>query len=132
MCRSTADGIPFTEPDLPNVHAEDRPVVRNALYAAHATLQGANKLDNWSIQVLEKNYVINMYLAATADFDINLRDLQTITEVSPLRVLSVSIARVGAASVVLKVIVANRDQPLMLTETDVVRVRKRRRFFGIG
>ncbi len=118
------------EPELPNVHAEDRVVVRNVLYAAQACLQGDNQLDNWAVTLNDKHYIVNMYLSNEGDFDVNLRDMQLIADVSPLRVVSVHLSKVGAAAVALRVVVSNKDQPVMLTETEVVRVRKRRRLWG--
>ena len=119
------------EPELPNVHAEDRVVVRNVLYAAQACLQGENKLENWAVTLHDKHYVVNMYLSGGSDFDVNLRDMQLIADVNPLRVVSVNLSRVGSAAVALRVVVSNRDQPVVITETEVVRLRKRRRFlFG--
>ncbi len=118
------------EPELPNVHAEDRVVVRNVLYAAQACLQGDNQLDNWAVTLNDKHYIVNMYLSNEGDFDVNLRDMQLIADVSPLRVVSVHLSTVGAAAVALRVVVSNKDQPVMLTETEVVRVRKRRRLWG--
>eukprot|EP00961_Rhodomonas_salina_P011938 160227-Rhodomonas_salina.1 len=85
-----ASDAAFQEPELPNVHVEDRVVVRNVLYAAQSCLQGELQLDNWSITVTDKHYVVNIYLATGSDFDVNMRDMQTIADVNPLRVASVN------------------------------------------
>eukprot|EP00961_Rhodomonas_salina_P224555 3035774-Rhodomonas_salina.2 len=117
----TGDTTAFQEPELPNVHAEDRVIVRNVLYAAQACLQGELQLDNWAITVTDKHYVINIYLSTNNDFDVNVRDMQTIMDVNPLRVASVNVSKQGSAPPSLRVCVSNRDQPITLIETDVVR-----------
>eukprot|EP00961_Rhodomonas_salina_P061802 829670-Rhodomonas_salina.1 len=85
-----ASDAAFQEPELPNVHVEDRVVVRNVLYAAQSCLQGELHLDNWSITVTDKHYVVNIYLATGSDFNVNMLDMQTIADVNPLRVASVN------------------------------------------
>ena len=127
---SRPSAVEFSEPELPNVQAEDRIVVRNVLYAARACLQGDNQLENWAVTLNDRHYILNMYLSSDGDFDVNLRDMQLIADVNPLRVVSVHLCKVGAAAVALRVVVCNKDQPIMLTEADVVRVRKRRRMWG--
>ena len=122
--------IPFSEPDLPSVYGEDKTVVRNVLYAAKMCLRESNKLDNWSVVVQDKSYVSNMYFSPDSEFDVSVRDLNTIVDISPLRVLSVSVVKISTATIALRVVVGNKDHPLILTETDVVRIRKRSRFFG--
>ena len=120
--------VSFSEPELPSVYSEDKVVVRNVLYAAKMCLRESNRLENWSVVVQDKSYVLNMYFAADSEVDINVRDLNTIVDVNPLRVLSVSIVKIGNCTLTLRAVVGNKDHPLMLTETDVVRIRKRSRF----
>ena len=120
--------VSFSEPELPSVYSEDKVVVRNVLYAAKMCLRESNQLENWSVVVQDKSYVLNMYFAADSEVDINVRDLNTIVDVNPLRVLSVSIVKIGNCTLTLRAVVGNKDHPLMLTETDVVRIRKRSRF----
>ena len=50
-----------------------------------------------------------------------------IYDVSPLRVMCVSLQRLAGKNS-LRVKVSDRDQPLMLTDTQVVHVRKRSRW----
>ena len=121
----------FGEPEMPAVHAEDRVIVRNVLYAGKVALEENARLDNWSVQVADKHYVVDMYLPPDGDCVISLRDMQAIADVSPLRVTSVSVRRVAGATFSLRVLVSNRDQPVVLTETEVVRIRKRKKLFGL-
>ncbi len=54
-------------------------------------------------------------------------ELDTIYDVNPLRVVSASVARTGGKMRV-KVRISDRNEPLMLTETQVLVVRKRARW----
>ena len=104
-------------------------IVRNVLYIAQTLLQEGSTLDNWNVVVTEKGYVVNMYIHKDSEFYITSRDLQAISDVNPSRVMAVGVAKVGSAAVSLRVSISNKDQPIVVEETDVVRVRKRRRFW---
>jgi hypothetical protein len=71
--------------------------------------------------------VVNAYINDAADCDFSRAELDTVHEVNPLRVLSASVARV-AGKLRLKGRDPDRNEPLMLTETQVLTVRKRARW----
>lgn len=119
------------EPELPNVHDEDKVIVRNVLYAAKVCISESEGIDNWAVTVHDRGYIVNVYLAEHMDVSLPLRDLMTIQEVNPLRVLNVSVLRPVKNPASIRVFVSNKDQPISLTETDVVRIRKRARFADI-
>lgn len=111
---------------LDNVHAEDRVIVRNVVAAIEA-LKAEKILLSWTVDTGPGAYVINAYINDSADCEFSRAELDTIHDVNPLRVLSASVARV-AGKMRLKVRISDRNEPLMLTETQIVTVRKRARW----
>jgi len=113
------------EPCLDGVHEEDRPIVRNVV----AVLQVIKKdplFTTWTCHVAKGCYIVTAYID-DVDCEFTARELQTLHDVNPLRVTSVAIQRVGTR-LSLKVRVSDRNEPIIITETEVVRVRKRSRF----
>jgi hypothetical protein len=111
---------------LDNVHAEDRVIIRNVVAAIEA-LKLDKILLSWTVDVAQGGYAVNAYIADGVDCEFSKAELDTVHDVNPLRVLSASVARVGG-KLKLKVRVSDRNEPLMLTETQVVAVRKRARW----
>ena len=111
---------------LDNVHAEDRVIIRNVVAAIEA-LKLEKVLLSWTVDVCQGGYAVNAYIADGVDCEFSKAELDTIHDVNPLRVLSASVARVGG-KMKLKVRVSDRNEPLMLTETQVMAVRKRARW----
>jgi hypothetical protein len=110
---------------LEGVHEEDRPIVRNVV-AVIEVLKKQKLFTSWTCHVGAGFYMVTAHID-DVEFEFSARELETLHEVSPLRVLSVSIHRQGARCS-LKVRVSDRNQPLMLTETQVLHVRKRSRW----
>ena len=111
---------------LDNVHPEDRIVVRNVVAAIEA-LKAEKILLSWTVDTGPGAYVINAYINDAVDCEFSRAELDTVHDVNPLRVLSASVARIGG-KLRLKVRVSDRNEPLMLTETQVLTVRKRARW----
>ena len=111
---------------LDNVHPEDRVVVRNVVAAIEA-LKAEKILLSWTVDTAPGVYVINAYISDAVDCEFSRAELDTVHDINPLRVLSAAVARVGG-KMRLKVRVSDRNEPLMLTETQVVSVRKRARW----
>ena len=112
---------------LDGVHEEDRVIVRNAVAALQA-LKRDKVLSSWTVSTgVDGCYVVTAYLLDGVDCDFSARELDTIHDVSPLRVKTVSVGKHGSR-VVIKVAILDRDQPLTLTETQVLLVRKRTRW----
>ena len=111
---------------LDNVHVEDRVIIRNVVAAIEA-LKLEKILLSWTVDVAQGCYAVNAYIADNTDCEFSKAELDTIHDVNPLRVLSASVARVGG-KLKLKVRVSDRNEPLMLTETQVLAVRKRARW----
>jgi len=115
------------EPCLEAVHEEDRPIVRNVV-AALEIMKKAKLFTSWTCTVTAGSYVVTAYLT-DADWELGTRELDTVAEVNPLRVLSVSVQRL-ASRMAVRVRISDRNQPLMLTETQLVHVRKRSRWLA--
>lgn len=99
----------MNEPILNNIHKEDQTLVRNVLYACKACiLSSTNVLDNWAITVQDTSYIIRVYFRLEGGFDVNVRDMQAVYEVSPLRVQSVSVGKTESGPVTLQIVVANK------------------------
>ena len=111
---------------LDNVHAEDKIIVQNVVAAIEA-LKVDKILLSWTVDLGPGGYVINAYINDGADCEFTKAELETIHDVNPLRVLSAGLART-AGKLKLRVRVSDRNEPLMLTETQVVAVRKRARW----
>lgn len=113
------------DPCLEGVHEEDRPIVRNVI-AALELIKKAKLFSSWTCTVARGNYIVTAFIAE-GDWEISSRELDTIYEVNPLRVLSV-VVQCQAQRTSLRVRISDRNEPLMLTETQLVHVRKRSRW----
>ena len=117
---------------LDNVHPEDRIIVRNVV-AAIESLKPEKILLSWTVDThtlpssSSTSYIVNAYINDTDDCEFSRAELDTIHDVNPLRVISASVAR-SAGKLRLKVRVSDRNEPLMLTETQILSVRKRSRW----
>ena len=111
---------------LDNVHAEDQIIVRNVIAAIEA-LKLEKILLSWTVDSGQGCYTVNAYINDTADCEFSKAELDTIHDVNPLRVLSASVARLGG-KMRIKVRISDRNEPLMLTETQVLVVRKKARW----
>lgn len=119
------------EPELPTVADEDKVIVRNVLYTAKMCINQNNDIENWSVNVGERGYTVNVYFAGEKDIVVPLSDLQMIQDVNPLRIASVSVTKSAKNPTSIRVFITDKNQPIALSEIDVVRVRKRTRFANI-
>lgn len=111
---------------LDNVHPEDRIIVRNVAAAIEA-VKVEKVLLSWTVETGQGCYVLNAYINEAVDWEFSKAELETIHDVNPCRVMSVSVAGIGG-KLRLKVRISDRNEPLMLTETQIVAVRKRARW----
>jgi len=72
------------------------------------------------------HYLVTAYLTE-GDWELGTRELDTLYEVNPLRVLSVAIQSQGHRQS-LRIRISDRNEPLMMTETQLVHIRKRSRW----
>ena len=111
---------------MDHVHAEDRIIVRNVAAAIEA-LKAERVLNSWTVETGPGCYVVNALINDGVDWEFSKAELDTLHDVNPCRVLSASVGSV-AGKLRLKVRISDRNEPLMLTETQVVTVRKRSRW----
>jgi hypothetical protein len=111
---------------MDNVHAEDQIIVRNVVAAIEA-LKLEKILMSWTVDTNPGFYVVNAFINDSADCEFSKTELDTIHDVNPLRVISASLARTGG-KMRIKVRISDRNEPLMLTETQVLVVRKKARW----
>lgn len=87
----------------------------------------------WQVQTKPDGYLI--LVSFGKEFSICLQDLQLIADVNPLRVDSVivrnseSSSPEGKVGCVISIKVLDQQQPVRITEAEVVRVKKRHRGF---
>jgi hypothetical protein len=124
------------EPDLSAIVdlAADRLCLRNVIYTAwslfHASPEGGYA--KWDVAKIAdgKGYVLEFLFEQ--GFSIALQDMQTLHDACPLRIDSIFIKDAAAVSeenrgIKLCVCLLNAEQPVQLTEMDIVRIRKRSR-----
>lgn len=122
-----------SEPVLDGVHDEDRPTVRNVIYVMHAL-----KLClSWSVTPKNQGYEVTGSIdtrPATVT-DIELRDMELIRKVDPLRVTSVATRVLGGSSPTLSltVFILRKSEPVIMEEQEIVHIQRKRKFwYGSG
>jgi hypothetical protein len=113
------------EPCLEGVHEEDRPIVRNVI-SALGIIKKAKLFSSWTCKVVKRYYVITAYFVE-GEWEVGTKELDILYDVNPLRVLNVSIQFINQKTALI-IKIADRDEPLMLTETELIHVRKRSRW----
>ena len=118
------------EPVLDGVLEEDRANVRNIIYVLHAL-----KLCNsWSVSPKQQGYEISGSIENKPGItvDVELRDMELIRKVDPLRVTSVCARMLGGPNATLTVVVfvLRRSEPVMLEEQEIVQVKRKRKFWS--
>ena len=108
------------------MHAEDKIIIRNILYVVKSCCESSAEIESWAVHVNEKTYAISVFFQEGVELSIPLQDLKTIENVNPLRVANITFIRPPHNPALLKITVTNRNQPLNLTETEIIRVRKKR------
>jgi hypothetical protein len=125
--------LQFNEPLLPDVTEEDKMNVRNILYTTWA-LQPEDTALSWQVYNKPDGYLILISLGNV--FSVSIHDLQAISDVCPLRVDAITVRNsdtathstpVKSAGAVIAVKVLDHNQMVKITETEVVRIKKRHR-----
>jgi hypothetical protein len=124
-----------SEPELSEVPSVDKVVVRNILYAAWALQHSDRNCISWNVQTKNWGYIINV--SFSNNFSISLRDMQLLKDFNPLRIEEVmlrnpekSIIDKTVIGAVLVIKLLNQDQPVAFTESEVIRIRKRHRWYS--
>lgn len=124
--------ISFIEPELPEVSQVDRTIVRNIIYTSWALNSNGDPCIGWQVQNKSDGYIV--LISFGKSFSVALQDLQLISDVNPLRISSICVRNPEISSdkkvgLVLVIKVLDQYQPVTITESDIVRVRKRHRGF---
>jgi hypothetical protein len=117
------------EPVLDGVQDEDRHTVRNVIYVLHAL-----KLClSWSVTPKNQGYEVtgSVDTRPGSVTDIELRDMELIRKVDPLRVTSVCTRVLGGPNPTLSLVVfvLRRSEPVVLEEQEIVHIQRKRRFW---
>jgi hypothetical protein len=128
---TTSRKILLEEPSLDDVRPEDRNLVLDVISLLSA-MQHPHKLCSyWSVKAHNARYEITATIDSKAgEWEVFFDDLDTISRLDPPRI-RISLMSVGQVSTI-KVMVQARSERCMQTETDVLRIRKRTRWFGLG
>ena len=113
---------------LDGCHEEDKIIIENIIRVIEH-LKKQNIFTSWKFDSKTKEgiYILTAYIDETVDFELLNTDLNTICEVNPLRIIGVSTARVDN-KMALRVRVSDRNEPIILNDTQIVTLRKRSRF----
>lgn len=118
------------EPVLDGVLDDDRPNVRNVIYVLHAL----KLCMSWSVTPKNQGYEVTGNMDSKVNSEIEMRDMELIKKVDPLRVTAVSVRVLGGANptFTLAVYVMRKSEPVVMEEQDVVQIRRKRRFWSGG
>lgn len=108
------------------VHDEDKIIVKN-IVAVIEKLKTEKIFTSWNVEAVSGIYLLSAYINETDDFEISNAELQSIQDVNPLRIISAAVGRSGGKSK-LRIRVSDRNEPIILTETQLFTVRKRSRW----
>ena len=118
-----------SEPVLDGVHEDDRATVRNVIYVMHAI----KLCQSWSVSPKDQGYEVVGTVPTSQTggaIEIELRDMELVRRVDPLRVSTVSVRMLGAASPLsLVVFVLRRSEPVVLEEQEMVYIQRKRKFW---
>ena len=115
---------------LDGVLEEDRQTVRNVIYVLHAL----KLCQSWSVTAKNKGYEVVGSVDTKVNSLIELRDLELIKKVDPLRVNSVGASIIGGGSPTVSVVVfvLRRSEPVVLEEQEIVQIQRKRKFWSGG
>ena len=114
--------------DLSNVAVEDQQLVKDVC-AVVATIRKDVSVSDIQVAVVGKVYHVVAGFPKGAMVEVTKAELETISDVNPLRVACVSVFCDGT-QVYLKIRVCSMDHPVTVTETTLVRIVKKRKWFG--
>lgn len=123
-----------SEPDLSTLvdSGTDRLVLRNILYVAWSIFNqpcGGGK--KWNVEKIAGGKGYLLLIEFGRGFRIGMHDMQLLYDVCPLRIDSVFVRDSddeGSGGCTLCVSLLDSEQPVTLTEVDVVRIRRRSRY----
>jgi len=135
MHSSIPDIMPNTilihpEPILDGVLEEDRPNVRNVIYVLHSL----KLCQSWSVTPNEHAYEITGSVDTKANTTIELRDMELIRKVDPLRINSIGTRVIGGCNPTVAIVinVNRKSEPIILEEQEIVQIQRKRKFWSFS
>ena len=122
------------EPALDDVRTEDRGLVKDVIAMLEAMQQPSLLCKGWSVKpgvspAGAHFYEVSAFIQAkNGEWEVFSDDLDLLRSVDYLRVGPVSV-KVTGASAQIRARVLSRAERVMITESDIIRVRKRSRWF---
>ena len=121
---------------LNGVHADDKALVRDCLTVLQALHKNKDILKDWHVRVLTNAMNTTGYeLSATVkttekpEWEIHFSDLDVIKQLDFARVGPISVRGIGNTTQI-KIHIISKCVPVMVTEVDIVRLKKRTRWFA--
>jgi hypothetical protein len=116
------------EPQLDAVLEDDRPNVRNVIYVMHSL----RMCKSWSALPKDKGYEVVGLIDTDTCHEIDMRDMDLIKRVDPLRINSVSARLISGPQITFSIVVfiIRKSEPVVLEEQEVVQIRKKRKFWN--
>lgn len=105
--------------------ARDRAVVENIITLV-GEVAGLN-IAHAALVREKQTYIVTMPLPT--DAEISLADLRQVESYSPARVVDLRLAQRSNHPAVLRCVIADESAPVLVSETDVLRVTKRKRWW---
>jgi hypothetical protein len=122
----------ITDATLDDVHDDDKGLVREVISLLSAMQHPCSVCKSWSVNLVGTNYEVNGFIdtKSGSEWEVFYEDLDLIRQLDYARVGPISIRGTGA-SVHVRVRVTAKSVPVMVTQCDIIRVQKRRRWFGL-
>jgi hypothetical protein len=116
-----------SEPVLDGVVEEDRANVRNVIYMLHAR----KMCQSWSVKPENQGYEVVGLVDTKSNFQIEMRDMELIKRVDPLRVNQLTLRGLGGQNATLSVVIfiLRKSEPIVLEEQEIVRIERKRKFW---
>lgn len=113
---------------LEEVFEEDQTIVNNCIHVLEK-IKPDKVFSTWTCTKSNPSgfYIVTAYMNSDRDYEFTLRELDAVQEVNPVRVVSVSVCRQASVNSV-QIKISDKNQPIILTETQVTCIRKRARW----
>jgi len=122
--------VSVQEPVLDDVHADDKQLVREAI-SVLATLRHPVALcKSWNVNLVGLNYELVGFVDTKAgEWEVLYEDLDIIRQLDYARIGPISV-KGSNTSVQIKVRILAKSTPIMVTQCDIIRIQKRRKWFA--
>lgn len=117
-----------SEPVLDGVLEDDRVTVRNIVYLLFAL----KMCSSWSVTPKSQGYEVVGIIDTKSNTEIELRDMELIKRVDPLRINSVSARVIGGQNTTFSVVIflLRKSEPVVLEEQEIVQIQRKRKFWN--